>query len=163
MTTPARPALSGPGSSATAWRTYAAALTGTPIDDWESLTRDEIIADLQDKGLLDGEGAPVMQETTPTPTTLPTRTPTSIEEPSGPAPAMPQDGVDAPTVANADDSSKVPATGTVDVPCRKCYPDGWPTKQAGQSASCHHGLSIIYGQQLEISRELAIECGFLEE
>lgn len=43
MTEPVRPPESGPGSGVAAWREYAAAVTGSDIDAWSSLSRDEII------------------------------------------------------------------------------------------------------------------------
>lgn len=46
-----RPPTSGRGSGVEAWREYAAAVTDSPVESWESLSRDEIIE------LLDSEGA----------------------------------------------------------------------------------------------------------
>lgn len=43
--------MSGPGSSVAAWREYAAASTGTPVEQWGRFSRDEIVE------LLDGEAA----------------------------------------------------------------------------------------------------------
>jgi hypothetical protein len=48
---PQKPPTSGPGSGAEAWRAYAAAVTGSPVESWESLSRDEV------KELLESEGA----------------------------------------------------------------------------------------------------------
>lgn len=45
---PVRPPTSGPGSGAPAWREYAAAVTGTPVEEWSTLSRDEIV-ELLDK------------------------------------------------------------------------------------------------------------------
>lgn len=53
---PVRPPSSGPGSGVEAWRAYAAEVTDSPAESWESLTRDEIIE------LLDSEGADSGQE-----------------------------------------------------------------------------------------------------
>lgn len=46
-----RPPISGAGSTAEAWREYAANMTDSPVDSWASLSRAEIIE------LLDSEGA----------------------------------------------------------------------------------------------------------
>jgi hypothetical protein len=48
--TPQRPPASGPGSGVTAWREYAAVVTGSPVESWAALTREEIVQ------LLDSEG-----------------------------------------------------------------------------------------------------------
>lgn len=48
---PQRPPTSGRGSSVEAWREYAAALTDSPVEAWQELSREEIIE------LLDAEGA----------------------------------------------------------------------------------------------------------
>lgn len=45
-----RPPTSGKGSSVEAWREYAAAVTDSPAESWESLSREEIVE------LLDSEG-----------------------------------------------------------------------------------------------------------
>lgn len=48
---PQRPPTSGPGSGAQAWREYAAAVTGAPVDSYAALGRDEIIALLESEGV----------------------------------------------------------------------------------------------------------------
>jgi len=53
--------------------------------------------------------------------------------------------------------------GIVTVPCRRCYPDGWPAEEPGAFVSCPHGLSIRYGEQVEISRDDAVMMGFIDE
>lgn len=53
--------------------------------------------------------------------------------------------------------------GLVDEPCRRCYPAGWPSRVKGTHVSCHHGLSIRYGQPVEITRAQAVELGFIDE
>lgn len=194
MTTPARPAMSGPGSSAAAWRAYAAEISGQ--GGWEDLTRDEIVTLLQEGGLLDKDGNPVegasaVKQPVRTPAQADTvRTdqvseqPESSEPPKSPPPAVssntpssgpsrspsPAVSSSAPSKAKAaspaarDTSGEgTPERGLVDEPCRKCYPQGWPTKQTGASASCHHGLTITKGESVEISREDAIKYGFVQE
>ena len=47
-------------------------------------------------------------------------------------------------------------------PCRKCYPDGWPAREQGASASCHHGLSVRFGEANYATRDLAHACDLLE-
>lgn len=44
---PERPPLSGAGSGVGAWRTYAAAVTDTPLEQWADKNRDEILAELK--------------------------------------------------------------------------------------------------------------------
>lgn len=53
--------------------------------------------------------------------------------------------------------------GTVDLPCRVHYPNGWPVEELGAWANCPHGHGIRYGETVEIGRERAVELGFLEE
>jgi hypothetical protein len=48
--TPERPPTSGPGSGADAWRAYAAAVTDSPLESWTDMSRDEIIARLDEQG-----------------------------------------------------------------------------------------------------------------
>lgn len=146
MTTPTRPALSGPGSSAAAWRAYAAALTNSPEGSWAELSRDDIIAELQEQGQLDDQMNPVAGSTE----SLPDHSPESSSSPSAQSESSATDAAEA-------------QTGLVTEPCKVCYPGGWPTKQAGQSASCFHGLSIIYGQEVEITRDAAILMGFIKD
>ena len=52
MTTeqPQRPPTSGPGSGAAAWRAYAAAVTDSPVESWDSLSRDEVMELLASEG-----------------------------------------------------------------------------------------------------------------
>ena len=151
MTTPTRPALSGPGSSAAAWRTYAAALTRSDESSWLDLSRDDIIAELQEQGLLDDQMNPVAVG------------PGDLDSPDPKGESV----VDAadPRVSTESTSkdAQESSTGLVTEPCKICYPGGWPTKQAGQSASCFHGLSIIYGQEVEITRDAAILMGFIKD
>jgi hypothetical protein len=45
---PERPPMGGAGSSAGAWRAYAAAVTGTPVEQWSEMSRDDIVAALPD-------------------------------------------------------------------------------------------------------------------
>lgn len=52
-----RPPTSGPGSGAPAWREYAAATTGTSIEEWAGLGRDEIIELLDDPEVSDDDDA----------------------------------------------------------------------------------------------------------
>lgn len=40
---PQRPPTSGPGSGLDAWRAYAAAVTGSPVESWAGASRDQII------------------------------------------------------------------------------------------------------------------------
>lgn len=54
---PERPPTSGPGSSIAAWREYAAAVTDSPVESWQSLSREEIVE------LLDSEGVDTPPET----------------------------------------------------------------------------------------------------
>jgi hypothetical protein len=50
------PPVRGAGSSAEAWRAYAAKVTDSPVSDWSELSREEVIALLkEDKGVLDAE------------------------------------------------------------------------------------------------------------
>lgn len=48
------PPTSGPGSSADAWRAYAAAVTSTPAEVWSGLERSDIIETLRARGILNG-------------------------------------------------------------------------------------------------------------
>lgn len=160
MTAPARPALSGPGSSAAAWRVYAT--TVSDMGGWDDMSRDEIIALLQEGGYLDSEGNPV----TP-PKAIANDTPlvdTPVETESSNA-------AGSTSQPSTSDSSREPEQapeqaserGLVDEPCKICYPGGWPTKQPGSSASCHHGLTIRQGETVEITREQAIAMGFIRD
>lgn len=177
MTTPARPAMSGPGSSAAAWRAYAAEISGQ--GGWEDLTRDEIVTLLQEGGLLDKDGNPVegaaaakqpvrtLAQADTVRTDQVSEQPESSKPPESPPPAVSSSTpskAKAASPATRDTSGEgTPERGLVDEPCRKCYPQGWPTKQTGASASCHHGLTITKGQSVEISREDAIKYGFVQE
>lgn len=51
-----QPPASGPGSGVTAWREYAAAVTGEPVAEFDDMSRDEIIEYLESS---DTETAPV--------------------------------------------------------------------------------------------------------
>jgi hypothetical protein len=46
-----RPPTSGPGSGVGAWREYAAAVTGSPVESWGALSREDIIAQLDADGV----------------------------------------------------------------------------------------------------------------
>ncbi|PWW50261.1 hypothetical protein [Actinokineospora spheciospongiae] len=48
---PNRPPTSGPGSSVTAWRSYATAVTGSPVESWDAMSREDIIARLESEGV----------------------------------------------------------------------------------------------------------------
>lgn len=48
---PERPPMTGRGSGVEAWREYAAAVTGSPVDSWQALSKEEVVE------LLDAEGA----------------------------------------------------------------------------------------------------------
>jgi hypothetical protein len=67
--------------------------------------------------------------------------------------------VDKVVVAHPDD---VPEVGLIGLPCARCYPNGWPVEELGAWANCSHGHGIRYGEQVEITRERAVELGFLE-
>ena len=82
----------------------------------------------------------------------------------------PEDVADAEDAGGEDDESneaedgdgeQVAETGMVDEPCRKCFPDGWPAAEADAFVNCGHGFGIRYGDQIEITRERALELGFL--
>lgn len=194
-----RPALSGPGSSAAAWRSYAAAITNSAEQSWSALSRDEIIAELQEQGVLDAEGNPTAAEAASAPKDQ--QSPATPEDGPGSAESAPpstspgtgdqsdtlaeppisEDGsTDSPTAPSDEGSSpdssendgqadetdqvgEIEDVGIVTDPCRVCYPQGWPVKQAGASASCHHGLTIRRGEQVVITKEQAITMGFLKE
>ena len=57
-----------------------------------------------------------------------------------------------------------PDSGLVQVfdPCFVCYPQGWPTREEGAFANCPHEHAIVYGQAVLITRERALELGFVE-
>lgn len=52
---PAPPPTSGPGSGTPAWRAYAAAYTGTPLEEWEGMSRTDIQDRLRTDNLLPAE------------------------------------------------------------------------------------------------------------
>lgn len=181
MTTPNRPPLSGPGSSAAAWRAYAAELTQSPIVSWTNLSRDEIIEQLHSDGVTDEDGN-VLPDHKPEGPKPVDSVPAELGEPSeleedelAPSPKEGQPAaqptlsgsIDSPEGQSRDDSSpdsseEAPEVGLVDQPCPICYPAGWPVKQPGAEASCHHGFVIRYGENVEITRERAAELGFLK-
>lgn len=82
--------------------------------------------------------------------------PESVGTPQGSAP-------DEPGPGETTDGGEVPQTGMVDLPCRKCFPDGWPTTEPDAFVNCGHGFGIRYGDQVEITRERAVELGFLND
>lgn len=51
-----RPPTSGPGSGVTAWREYAAKVTQSPLESWAALSREEIIALLDNDGTAEQAG-----------------------------------------------------------------------------------------------------------
>lgn len=71
--------------------------------------------------------------------------------------------LEAEVEATGDEPEVEAETGMVDEPCRKCFPDGWPVQEFDAFANCAHGFGIRYGDQIEITRERAIELGFLSE
>lgn len=70
-----------------------------------------------------------------------------------------EDGADE---AEDGDGEQVAETGMVDEPCRKCFPDGWPAAEADAYVNCGHGFGIRFGDQVEITRERAVELGFVD-
>lgn len=53
--------------------------------------------------------------------------------------------------------------GFAHAPCLVCFPDGWPVCEEGAFVNCAHDFGIRYGESVEITRERAIELGFLSE
>jgi hypothetical protein len=95
-----------------------------------------------------------------------TGTPPEADEAAGqdgslPAIAEGSDPGDEPD-DDGEEEFEVPQTGSVDVPCRVCFPDGWPAEEQGAFVNCAHDFGIRYGEQVEITRERAVELGFLE-
>lgn len=49
-----------------------------------------------------------------------------------------------------------------DSPCAICFPEGWPAEEEGAHVNCPHGHAIAYGQRVQISKDRALELGFVE-
>lgn len=64
---------------------------------------------------------------------------------------------------DAEDGEDEPQVGLVTEPCRVHFPDGWPVAEEGAWANCEHGHGIRYGEQVEITRERAVELGLITE
>lgn len=60
--TPARPPISGPGSGVEKWRAYAAEVTGSPVESWAALSREDVISLLESEGV--GQSAADADEVT---------------------------------------------------------------------------------------------------
>jgi hypothetical protein len=84
-------------------------------------------------------------------------TPPPADDSAGDGPAAADSTVDS-----EPEEFVVPETGSVDVPCRVCYPNGWPCPEPDAWVNCAHNFGIRYGAPVEITRERAVELGFLE-
>lgn len=60
-------------------------------------------------------------------------------------------------------SDATPALVTLTEPCRHCYPRGWPSRVDGAHVSCHHGLSMRYGQGVAVTADEAARYGVTVE
>ena len=94
------------------------------------------------------------------------------DEPDSDAPKN-GDEIESPQVSDDGEADTLPAApGTIPVsdselvqvfePCFVCYPQGWPVQEEGASANCPHDHAIVYGQAVLITRERALELGFVE-
>lgn len=80
--------------------------------------------------------------------------PTGADETDGDATEPPDEDEDEDTPPAEPDAELVEVRG----PCRKCYPDGWPAREKGASASCFHGLAVVFGQANYAPRDIAHAC-----
>lgn len=97
--------------------------------------------------------------------------PSDVDEAAGEDPSDTDTATDTAGDSGPDDSTTEQATDPVvdpDLvwvaePCAKCFPNGWPSTEQGAHVNCPHDHPIAFGSGVMITRERALELGFVEK